>query len=125
MQDGASFALSVDGTGLVAGLRTTKLEITGQAVAAGTAGAWRTLLDGVGSRHVTLSGAGVFTGSDGEARVKAAALAGAVLPCRAVFDTGATLAGPFVVTRLDYAGTFGGEGAWGLTLESAGPVVAA
>ena len=124
MQDGASFTRAIGGT-QVAGLRTTKLTITGQAVAAGTPGDWRTLIGGAGSRQVTLSGAGIFAGSDGEARVKTAALSGAVVQAEALFDTGATLTGPFVVTWIEYTGTFSGEGAWGLTLESAGPVVAA
>ncbi len=39
-------------------------------------GGWRELLSGAGVRSVSVSGAGVFTGSAAETRVKANALAG-------------------------------------------------
>jgi TP901-1 family phage major tail protein len=65
----------------VAGLRTTQLSINGDAVVVTNkdSGAWRELLSGAGVRSVSVSGAGVFTGSVAETRIKTNALSGAGL----------------------------------------------
>ncbi|MCA3255198.1 MAG: phage tail protein, partial [Alphaproteobacteria bacterium] len=70
----------------------------------------------------SISGAGVFTGSDAEAAMKAAALGGVVKDYEASFEGGERLRGPFLVTRLDYAGDFNGERTYTVALESAGAV---
>ena len=60
----------------VAGMRTTQLSINGEAVVTTNkgSGGWRELLSGAGVRSVSVSGAGVFTGSAAEARLKTNAL---------------------------------------------------
>ncbi|MBX9796093.1 phage tail protein, partial [Sphingomonas sp.] len=88
-------------------------------------GGWRDLLSGAGVRSVSVSGAGVFTGSAAEARLKANALAGQIDRYRLSFESGETMTGAFLVTRLDYAGDFNGERSYTLALESSGPVVSA
>jgi predicted secreted protein len=62
----------------VAGLRTTQLSINGDAVVITNkgSGGWRDLLSGAGVRSVSVSGAGVFTGSVAETRIKSNALSG-------------------------------------------------
>ena len=78
MEKGSAFLLKVgDGAasanfGTVAGLRTKRLSINGEAVVVTNkvSGGWRQLLGGAGVRHVSVSGAGVFTGSAAEARLK-------------------------------------------------------
>lgn len=111
----------------VAGLRTTQLSVNGEMVAITNkdSGAWRELLSGAGVRSVSVSGAGVFTGSPAEARVKASALAGTLDDYRLSFESGETMTGRFLVTRLDYAGDYNGERTYTLSLESSGPVVSA
>jgi len=111
----------------VAGLRTTQLSIAGEMVAITTkdSGGWRQLLTGAGTRSVSVSGAGVFTGSGAELRLKGNALGGVVDTYRLSFEGGDSLTGPFLVTKLDYAGDFNGERSYTLSLESAGAVVAA
>ncbi|PVX31369.1 phage major tail protein, TP901-1 family [Sphingomonas pokkalii] len=111
----------------VAGLRTTQLSVNGEAVAITSkdSGGWRELLSGAGVRSVSVSGAGVFTGSAAEARLKANALAGVLDDYRLSFESGETMTGRFLVTRLDYAGDFNGERSYTLALESSGPVVSA
>ena len=111
----------------VAGLRTTQLSVSGEAVAITSrdSGGWRELLSGAGVRSVSVSGAGVFTGSAAEARLKANALSGAIDDYRLAFESGETMTGRFLVTRLDYAGDFNGERSYTLSLESSGAVVAA
>ncbi|MDB5681650.1 MAG: phage tail protein [Sphingomonas bacterium] len=111
----------------VAGLRTTQLSINGELVAITSkeSGGWRELLSGAGVRSVSVSGAGVFTGSAAETRIKGNALSGALDDYRLSFESGDTMTGRFLVTRLDYAGDFNGERSYTLSLESSGAVVSA
>lgn len=132
-EKGSAFLLKV-GNGAVplafatmAGLRTTQLSINGEAVAitSKNSGGWRELLSGAGVRSVNVSGAGVFTGSAAEGRIKSSALAGTIDDYQLSFESGETMTGRFLVTRLDYAGDYDGERSYTLTLESSGPVVSA
>ena len=133
IERGSAFLLKVgDGAAApafatVAGLRTTQFAINGEAVVVTNkdSGGWRQLLSGAGIRSVSVSGAGVFTGSAAEARIKASALAGTIDDYRLSFESGDSMTGRFLVTRLDYAGDFNGERSYTLSLESSGAVVAA
>ena len=132
-EKGSAFLLKVGdgatppGFATVAGLRTTQLSINGEMVAITHkgSGGWRELLGGAGVRSVRVAGAGVFTGSTAEARLKASALSGALDDYRLTFEGGETMTGRFLVTRLDYAGDFNGERNYTLSLESSGAVVSA
>ncbi len=133
VEKGSAFLLKVgDGAAnpqfaTVAGLRTTQLSINGESVVVTNkdSGGWRQLLSGAGVRSVSVSGAGVFTGSGAETRIKASALAGVLDDYRLQFESGETMTGRFLVTRLDYAGDFNGERSYTLSLESSGAVVSA
>jgi len=74
-------------------------------------------------RSVSVSGAGVFTGSAAELRIKASALAGTLDDYELSFESGERLRGRFLVARLDYAGDFNGERSYTMALESSGAVV--
>lgn len=132
-EKGSAFLLKIgDGASppaftTVAGLRTTQLQINGEAVAITSKDSrgWRELLSGAGVRSVSVSGAGIFTGSAAEARLKANALSGAIDDYRLSFESGETMSGRFLVTRLDYAGDYNGERSYTLALESSGAVVSA
>jgi TP901-1 family phage major tail protein len=132
VEKGSAFLLKIgDGAATpsfatVAGMRTTQLSVNGEAVVVThkDSGGWRTLLSGAGVRHVSVSAAGVFTGSAAEARVKANALSGVLDDYRLTFEGGETMTGKFLVTRLDYAGDYNGERSYTLALESSGAVVA-
>lgn len=132
-EKGSAFLLKV-GNGAVpvayqtvAGLRTTQLSVNGEMVSITSkdSGGWRELLSGAGVRSVSVSGAGIFTGSAAELRVKGNALAGVIDDYRLSFESGETMTGKFLVTRLDYAGDYNGERSYTLSLESSGAVVAA
>jgi TP901-1 family phage major tail protein len=130
-EKGSAFLLKVgDGAvtptySTVAGLRTTQLSVNGDAVVITNkgSGGWRDLLSGAGVRSVSVSGAGVFTGSASEIRIKNNALAGLVDDYELSFESGERLQGKFLVTRLDYAGDFNGERSYTMALESSGAVV--
>ncbi|HEV2568696.1 phage tail protein [Sphingomonas sp.] len=110
----------------VAGLRTTQLSVNGEAVVVTHkgSGGWRELLSGAGVRSVSVSGAGVFTGSAAETRLKGNALSGVLDDYELSFESGERMRGKFLVSRLDYAGDFNGERSYTLSLESSGEVVA-
>lgn len=132
-EKGSAFLLKIGDGGspvayaTVAGLRTTQLSVNGEMVQTTHkgSGGWRDLLSGAGVRHVSVSGAGVFTGSAAEARVKANALNGTIDDYRLTFEGGESLTGRFLVARLDYAGDYNGERTYTLALESSGAVVSA
>jgi len=109
----------------VAGLRTTQMSIAGETVVVTNkgSGGWRDLLSGAGTRSVSVSGGGVFTGSAAEARIKANALAGLVDDYQITFESGDAMQGKFLISRLDYAGDYNGERNYTLALESSGQVV--
>ena len=133
VEKGSAFLLKVGDGALppafatVAGMRTTQLSVNGEAVAVTSkdSGGWRQLLSGAGVRSVSVSAAGVFTGSAAEARVKSNALAGVIDDYRLTFESGEMMTGRFLVTRLDYAGDYNGERSYALSLESSGAVVSA
>lgn len=133
VEKGSAFLLKVGNGAMpviyqtVAGLRTTQLSVNGEMVAITSkdSGGWRELLSGAGVRSVSVSGAGIFTGSAAETRVKANALAGIIDDYRLSFESGDTMTGRFLVTRLDYAGDYNGERSYTLSLESSGAVVSA
>ena len=129
-EKGSAFLLKVgDGANVpvystVAGLRTTQLSISGDGVVVTNkgSGGWRELLSGAGVRQVSISGAGVFTGSAAETRLKANALAGVIDDYEVSFESGERIRGRFLIARLDYAGDFNGERSYTVALESSGAV---
>lgn len=131
IERGSAFLLKVGDGGAppvyatVAGLRTTQLSINGETVVVTNkgSGGWRELLSGAGVRSVSVSGAGVFTGSAAEARLKGNALSGVLDDYELSFESGERMRGRFLVSRLDYAGDFNGERSYTLSLESSGEVV--
>ena len=130
IENGSAFLLKI-GNGAVpptfatvAGLRTTQMSVNGEIVNVTTkdSGGWRELLSGAGVRSVSVSAAGIFTGSAAETRLRGHALAGTIDDYDLSFESGERLRGRFLVTRLDYAGDYNGERNYTLNLESSGAV---
>jgi TP901-1 family phage major tail protein len=132
VESGAAFLLKMSDGGspetyrTVAGLRTTQMSFTTDPVVVTNkgSGGWRELLPVGGIKSVSISGAGVFTGSAAELALKSRALSGALDRFEVSFEGGDRLRGSFQVARLDYAGDFNGERTYTLALESSGPVTA-
>lgn len=132
-QKGSAFLLKISNGATpaayqtVAGLRTTQMSVTGDAVIVTSkdSGGWRELLSGAGVRSVSVSAAGIFLGSAAEAQVRANAMAGTLDDYELSFEDGERLRGKFLVQRLDYAGDFNGERNYTLQLESSGEVIPA
>lgn len=130
-EKGSAFLLKIGDGGsplayaTIAGLRTTQLSINGEGVniTSKDSGGWRELLSGAGVRSVSVSGAGIFTGSAAEAKLRGHALSGVIDDYELSFEGGERMRGRFLVNRLDYAGDYNGERSYTLALESSGPVV--
>lgn len=118
--------LDADATGsfvTVAGLRARRIALNAGAVdvtSADSAGRWRELLDGAGSRAASLSGSGLFKDAASDGLVRQVFFDGAIRPWQVVVPDFATLQGLFQVTALEYAGRHDGEVTYELALESAG-----
>jgi TP901-1 family phage major tail protein len=129
-QKGSAFLLKISDGAVppayetVAGLRTTQMTVIGETVVITSkqSGGWRELLSGAGVRSVSVSAAGIFLGSDAEARVRANAMAGTLDAYELSFEDGEKLRGQFLIQRLDYAGDFNGERSYTMQLESSGAV---
>lgn len=132
-QKGSAFLLKIsDGASpavyrTVAGLRTTQMSISGDAVVITSkeSGGWREMLSGAGVRSVSVSAAGIFLGSSAEAQVRTNAMSGTLDDYELSFEDGEKLRGRFLVQKLDYSGDFNGERNYTLSLESSGEVVSA
>jgi len=130
-EKGSAFLLKIGDGGTpaayetVAGLRTTQMSINGDPVNITNkgSGGWRDLLSGAGVRSVSVSAAGIFTGSAAEILLRDMALNGIIAGYELSFESGERMQGDFLVTRLDYAGDFNGERSYTISLESSGAVV--
>jgi TP901-1 family phage major tail protein len=130
-QAGRDLLLKLDGAGdgtfvTVAGLRARRIALSSATVDATDAdspGRWRELLGGAGLRRASLTGSGLFKDAASDAQVRQVFFDGAIRPWAAVIPAFGTIAGPFQVAALDYAGTHDGEVTFEMTLESAGVLV--
>ncbi|MEM8799693.1 MAG: phage major tail protein, TP901-1 family [Pseudomonadota bacterium] len=109
----------------VAGLRATALSINSEVVDVThkNSGGWRELLSGAGHRSVALSGAGVFTDSTAEQRVRSNALSGDLDTYQVVFESGDRFEGQFLIASLEYSGDHNGERTYSLSLQSSGAIM--
>lgn len=107
----------------VAGLRARKLSLNASSVdvtTAESAGRWRELLEGAGTRTASLSGSGLFKDAASDAEVRQLFFDGSIRPWQVVVPDFGTIEGTFQVTALEYAGRHDGELTYELALESAG-----
>ncbi|MBX6426732.1 MAG: phage major tail protein, TP901-1 family [Variibacter sp.] len=116
-----------DGAGYttVAGLRARRLAFNAETVDvthAESAGRWRELLDGAGVKRASVAGRGLFKDAASDALVRQAFFDGAVKDFQVVIPDFGTVAGPFQITNLEFAGEHDGEVTYELVLESAGEI---
>jgi TP901-1 family phage major tail protein len=107
----------------VAGLRANRLSFNAESVDithAESAGRWRELLDGAGIKRSAVAGRGLFKDATSDALMRQTFFDGAVKTFQVVIPDFGTVAGPFQITSLEFAGNHDGEVTFDLTLESAG-----
>jgi TP901-1 family phage major tail protein len=128
-QRGRDLLLKVDtsatGTNFVsvAGLRTKSFAFGAETVDVthqDSAGQWRELLSGAGTKRARISGAGVFRDEASDETVRSLAFAGTIRDWQVVVPDFGTLQGKFQITALEYGGAHDREATFEITLESAG-----
>jgi TP901-1 family phage major tail protein len=127
-QRGKDLLLKVDETGAgsfltVAGLRSRRLQFASATVDASDADSperWRELLAGAGLKRASLSGSGIFRDAASDGLVRGLFFAGIIRTWQVILPGLGTLAGPFQIAGLDYAGDHDGEVTFEIALESAG-----
>ena len=85
--------------------------------------AWRELLPGGGVKSVEISGAGIFRDSASDALMRAAFFAQSAEVFQFIIPNFGIIEGPFLISALNYAGTYQGEASYELTMISAGKPV--
>lgn len=115
-----------DGAGgfvTVAGLRTRRLALNAETVDvthSESAGRWRELLAGAGTKRASLAGGGVFKDEASDALARQIFFDGAVRDWQIVIPSFGVLQGAFQIVSLDYRGEHAGEVTFEVALESAG-----
>jgi TP901-1 family phage major tail protein len=107
----------------VAGLRANRLSFNAESVDtthAESAGRWRELLDGAGIKRAAVAGRGLFKDTASDALMRQTFFDGAVKTFQVIIPDFGTVAGPFQITSLEFAGQHDGELTYELALESAG-----
>ena len=129
-QKGKDLLLKLDETGggtfeTIAGVRASRISFNADTVDVTTresAGQWRELLTGAGVRSAAVSGSGVFKDASSDAALRAVFFAGSAPAFEIVIPDFGTLAGPFQVSALEYAGNHDGETTFEISLASAGEI---
>ena len=105
----------------VAGLRTKTLRLNARPVdVTDTASqGWKELLPGAGMRTAEISGTGVFRDAESDARIRGAFFDQSAQACRFIIPDFGLIDGDFLITGLNYAGSYNGEAQFELTLMSA------
>jgi len=108
----------------IGGMRTTRFVLNNQLVDAShkESGTWRHTLAGAGIASISISGNGIFTDSEAEARLRTIAFANQTVTYRLCFGNGDHLCGLFAITSYERVGNLHEEESYSITLESAGAV---
>ncbi len=127
-QSGKDLLVKMDLTGdgqfeTVAGLRATRISFNTETVDVTTLesqGGWRELLGGSGVKTAGISGSGVFRDEDTDERARQMFFDGEVGDYQVIVPDFGVVQGPFLITAIEYSGTYNGEATYELTLASAG-----
>ncbi|MBI1416685.1 MAG: phage major tail protein, TP901-1 family [Limimaricola sp.] len=127
-QNGKDLLIKIDMTGggqfeTVAGLRATRLSFNAESVdvtSLESQGGWRELLGGAGVKTASISGSGVFKDAGTDERARQIFFDGETPDFQVIIPGFGTVQGPFLITSVDYAGSYNGEATYELALASAG-----
>ncbi len=110
----------------VAGLRTKSFKFGAKSIDitdSGSADAWRELLPGAGIKTVEISGEGIFRDGASNALVRTSFFAQTAKTYEIIIPDFGTITGAFLISSLNYAGSYRGEASYELVLVSAGKPV--
>ncbi|MEM9577231.1 MAG: phage major tail protein, TP901-1 family [Pseudomonadota bacterium] len=107
----------------LAGLRATRVSFNAETIdvtSLESQGGWRELLSGAGVRSVSISGSGVFRDEATDERARQLFFDGEAPDFQVVIPDFGIVEGPFMVTAIEYGGSYNGEATYELSLASAG-----
>ena len=107
----------------IAGLRATRISFNAESVDAtclGSDGGWRELLGGAGVKSAALSGSGIFKDQTTDERARQIFFDSEVPDFQIIVPDFGTIEGPFMITSIEYAGTYNGEANYEMSMASAG-----
>ena len=127
-QMGRDLLIKFDMTGTgnfetVAGLRASRIGFNAEAVdvtSLDSAGRWRELLAGAGVRSAAITGSGIFRDAATDARARQVFFDGEAPRCQVIVPDFGIIDGQFMITALEYAGSWNGEATFEMSLASAG-----
>lgn len=128
VQKGKDLLIKLDLTGTgqfetIAGLRATRITFNAETVdvtSLESAGGWRELLGGAGVKSASISGSGVFRDAGTDARARQIFFDGELPEFQVIIPDFGVVEGRFMITSIEYAGSFEGEATYELALASAG-----
>lgn len=118
--------LDMDNSGsfdTIAGLRATRISFNAETVdvtSLESQGGWRELLGGAGVKSAAISGSGIFRDAATDERARQIFFDGEVPRFQVIVPDFGIIEGPFMITSIDYAGSYNGEATYELALASAG-----
>ena len=107
----------------IAGLRATRISFNAESVDAtclNSTGGWRELLGGAGVKSAALSGSGIFKDQTTDERARQIFFDSEVPDFQIIVPDFGTIEGPFMITSIEYAGTYNGEANYEMSMASAG-----
>ena len=107
----------------IAGLRATRISFNAESVDAtclASDGGWRELLGGAGVKSASLSGSGIFKDQTTDERARQIFFDSEVPDFQVIVPDFGVIEGPFMITGIEYAGTYNGEANYELSMASAG-----
>ena len=105
----------------VAGLRTKTLRLNARPVDVTdmSSQGWKELLPGAGMRMAEISGTGVFRDAASDVLIRSAFFDQSAQDCRFIIPGFGMIDGAFLITGLNYAGSYNGEAQFEISLASA------
>lgn len=106
------------------GLKTTKISLNNNLIDSThkLSGAWREILPQSGIKSISISGNGIFTGSDSEKKLREIAFHNKIEKFLIQFGNGEKIIGNFMITSYDRIGNYNDEENYHVTLESSGKI---
>lgn len=127
-QNGRDLLIKIDlnGSGqfeTIAGLRASRISFNAETVdvtSLDSPGGWRELLRGAGVRSAALSGSGVFRDAMTDERARQIFFDGEIPEFQVIVPDFGIIQGPFLITAIEYAGSYNGEATYEVSMASAG-----
>ncbi|MFC3058326.1 phage major tail protein, TP901-1 family [Paenirhodobacter populi] len=118
--------LDLNGSGLfetIAGLRASRISFNAETVdvtSLESPGGWRELLGGAGVRSAAISGSGVFKDASTDERARQIFFDGEMPRFQVIVPDFGIVEGPFLITAIEYSGSYNGEATYEMSMASAG-----